>query len=156
VDGWQQVLSATDWPREGVFLLVDTPATTDPATTDPATTDPATTDAGSVVGFSHICPTRDDDLDPTTTAEITSIYLSPEAWGTGKGVSLMNASLGEMLTAGYLAATLWALDTNARARRFYEIGGWTTDGVTKIHDWGSFTCIDVRYVLDLGGRPGLE
>ena len=61
----------------------------------------------------------------------------------------MAASLDEMVKAGYTTATLWALDTNARARRFYEIGGWRADGVTKIHDWGSFTCTDVRYVLDL-------
>ena len=64
----------------------------------------------------------------------------------------MEASINEMVTAGYLTATLWALDTNARARRFYEIGGWKTDGATKVHDWGSFTCIDVRYVLDLSNR----
>lgn len=139
VEGWQQVLSATDWPREGVFLLVDTQATSAPATSDPL----------SVLGFSHICPTRDDDFDPTTTGEITSIYLASKTWGTGNGALLMKATLDEMRSAGYVTATLWALDTNARARRFYEIGGWKADGVTKIHDWGSFTCIDIRYVLDL-------
>ena len=64
----------------------------------------------------------------------------------------MAASLDEMVKAGYTTATLWALDTNARARRFYEIGGWRADDVTKIHDWGSFTCIDVRYMLDLSDR----
>jgi hypothetical protein len=44
---------------------------------------------------------------------------------------------------------LWALDTNVRARRFYEIGGWATDGATKFHDWGTFQCTDIRYVRDL-------
>ena len=28
VEGWEQVLAATDWPREGVFLLVDIPRQT--------------------------------------------------------------------------------------------------------------------------------
>jgi len=57
-----------------------------------------------------------------------------------------------MVEAGYETATLWALDTNTRARRFYEIGGWKIDGATKLHDWGTFVCTDVRYVLDLKGR----
>ncbi|MGO9342571.1 MAG: N-acetyltransferase family protein [Acidimicrobiales bacterium] len=145
VDGWQQVLAGTDWPREGVFLLVDTSDNPD-----------AGSSAGAVVGFSHICPTRDDDLDPQTTGEITSIYLAPEVWSGGYGVQLMEASIDEMVTAQYDTATLWALDTNARARRFYEIGGWKEDGVTKVHDWGTFTCIDVRYLLDLRGRRGAQ
>jgi GNAT superfamily N-acetyltransferase len=106
-------------------------------------------DVVDVVGFSHICPTRDDDRDPATTGEITSIYLAPEAWGGGNGLALMTASIEQLTEAGYLTATLWALDTNARARRFYEIGGWRTDGATKRHDWGTFVCTDVRYVKGL-------
>jgi len=137
VESWQLVLTRTDWPREGVFLLVDTSATAGD---------------GKVVGFSHICPTRDDDRDLATTGEITSIYLAPEVWSSGNGVRLMDASLDEMVTAGYETASLWALDTNVRARRFYEIGGWTADGATKVHDWVSFTCTDVRYVFDLKTR----
>ncbi len=152
VEGWLQVLSGTDWPREGVFLLVDAAESTEggPARAESNAGDGRS--GGAVVGFSHICPTRDDDLDPATTGEITSIYLEPEAWGAGKGALLMEASLDEMVAAGYETACLWALDTNVRARRFYEVGGWKTDGVSKVHDWGTFTCIDVRYVLDLGSR----
>jgi GNAT superfamily N-acetyltransferase len=126
--GWEQVLASTDWPRAGVFVLEGPP---------------------EVMGFSHICPTRDDDLDRSTTGEITSIYLAPEAWGAGNGVALINTSIERMVEAGYETATLWALETNARARRFYEIGGWKLDGATKLHDWGTFVCTDIRYVLDL-------
>jgi GNAT superfamily N-acetyltransferase len=153
VEGWQQVLSGTDWPREGVFLLVDAaePSETGPGAESTAGEGPSD---GAVLGFSHICPTRDDDLDPATTGEITSIYLAPEAWGAGNGALLMEVSLDEMVAGGYETASLWALDTNVRARRFYEIGGWKADGVTKVHDWGTFTCIDVRYVFDLGDRRG--
>jgi GNAT superfamily N-acetyltransferase len=105
-----------------------------------------------VMGFSHVCPTRDDDLDGATTGEVTSIYLAPDAWGSRNGVALLAASIDQMVAAGYETATLWALDTNARARRFYEIGGWSLDGTTKSHDWGTFVCTDVRYVLDLRDR----
>ncbi len=156
VEGWLQVLSGTDWPREGVFLLVDAAESTEAGPAGESTAAESTAgdgrSGGAVLGFSHICPTRDDDLDPATTGEITSIYLEPEAWGAGNGALLMEASLDEMVAAGYETACLWALDTNVRARRFYEVGGWKTDGVSKVHDWGTFTCIDVRYVLDLGSR----
>lgn len=129
------ILAATEWPRAGMLVLVDS--------------DHGTERLG---GFSHICPTRDADMDPAHTGEITSIYLAPEAWGGGNGVALIEASIDQLVLAGYDRATLWALDTNARARRFYEIGGWRHDGTTKIHDWGPFVCTDVRYVLDLEER----
>ncbi len=141
VPAWEQVLSATDWPRAGVLLIVDDNFS---LAEGPG--------AGNVMGFSHVCATRDDDLDPATTGEVTSIYLAPEAWGSRSGVALLAASLEQMVTAGYETAMLWALDTNTRARRFYEIGGWKTDGATKLHDWGTFVCTDVRYTLDLRGR----
>jgi len=127
---WVTVLGTSEWPRSGILVL---------------------SEDDQVSGFSHLCPTRDEDRDPRTTGEITSIYLAPEAWGAGNGVALMNASLERLRSAGYEMATLWALDTNTRARRFYEIGGWIPDGTTKIHDWGPFVCTDVRYVLDLKG-----
>jgi GNAT superfamily N-acetyltransferase len=128
VGHWRRVLEETTWPRAAILVLVD---------------------GADLVGFSHICPTRDDDRDPAITGEITSIYLAPEAWGGGNGVALMAASIEKLKEAGYPTATLWALDTNARARRFYEIGGWTADGTTKSHDWGTFVCTDVRYVKEL-------
>jgi GNAT superfamily N-acetyltransferase len=127
---WEITLARSQWPRSGILVL---------------------TDRDRVTGFSHLCPTRDEDRDPETTAEITSIYLAPEAWGAGNGVALMNASIRRLREAGYEAASLWAMDKNARARRFYETGGWALDGTTKIHDWGEFVCTDVRYVLDLRG-----
>ncbi|MDQ6926250.1 MAG: nucleotidyltransferase domain-containing protein [Candidatus Eremiobacteraeota bacterium] len=34
--------------------------------------------------------------------------------------------------AGSAEATLWVLDTNVRARRFYESAGWAPDGTTKV------------------------
>ena len=141
VVGWNQVLEATDWPRAGVLVLVDDKLSPSERAL-----------ADEIVGFCHLCPTRDDDRDGTTTCEVTSIYLAPEAWGAGNGVALLAAAIDVMTEAGYTTATLWALDTNARARRFYETGGWKLDGVTKVNDWGSFVCTDVRYVLDLDGQ----
>jgi GNAT superfamily N-acetyltransferase len=139
VGGWRKVLASTDPPGSGVLVLVD-------GLEDGSEIG---SEAEVIRGFCHTCPVRDEDLDPTTTGEVTTIYLAPEAWGAGNGLALLQASLARMVDAGFETASLWTLDTNARARRFYEKGGWKTDGVTKVHDWGSFVCTDVRYVLDL-------
>ncbi|MFZ0668243.1 MAG: GNAT family N-acetyltransferase [Acidimicrobiales bacterium] len=156
---WETTLASTHWPGSGMFVLVDGAdgIRADGIRADGIRADGmhgiAADEKQDVKGFSHLCPTRDDDLDPATTGEITSIYLAPEAWGGGNGVALIKRSLDQLATAGYETATLWALDTNTKARRFYEIGGWRHDGTTKIHDWGQFVCTDVRYVLDLTDWP---
>jgi len=62
---------------------------------------------------------------------IYAIYLVPAAWDQGIGRQLMTAPLGRLGEAGYDQATLWVLDSNARARRFYEAGGWHADGAAK-------------------------
>jgi Sortase and related acyltransferases len=78
---------------------------------------------GSVAGFAGLGPTRDRDEDPATIAEIAAIYLAPEVWGAGIGSRLMMTVLETFAQAGYEQATLWVLDTNVRARRFYETKG---------------------------------
>ena len=90
VGGWSQVLQGTDWPRAGVFVLVDGESSSGEGSRP-----------GEVVGFCHLCPTRDDDRDRATTGEVTSIYLAPEAWGAGNGVALLAVAIDEMTEAGY-------------------------------------------------------
>ena len=46
---------------------------------------------------------------------------------------------------GFSAATLWVLETNARARRFYESAGWAADGATKTDRRGDIELREVRY-----------
>jgi hypothetical protein len=45
------------------------------------------------------------------------------------------------------------LDTNQRARRFYEAGGWHSDGTLKQEPWpdAGFTLSEVRYRRPLAG-----
>ena len=45
---------------------------------------------------------------------------------------------------------LWVLKTNERARRFYEIAGWKTDGQTKTEERGRVVLNEVRYRFTLG------
>jgi ribosomal protein S18 acetylase RimI-like enzyme len=57
----------------------------------------------------------------------------------------MASALDRLAAAGYEQATLWVLDTNARARRFYEAAGFRADGAEKPDDRGTFTLREVRY-----------
>ena len=57
----------------------------------------------------------------------------------------MDAALNGLRQAGDTQATLWVLDTNARARQFYEAGGWAPDGETKQDDARGFSITEVRY-----------
>ena len=103
-----------------------------------------------VVGFVYASPSRDPDSDPSVTGEVQLIYLDPDAYGRGVGELLMNRAESEMKAAGFADATLWVLDTNARARRFYERLGWHHDGTDKFHDWTAFAATDLRYRKRLG------
>jgi hypothetical protein len=50
----------------------------------------------------------------------------------------MSSALRHLVGAGYVQATLWVLDSNARARRFYAKGGWAEDGAVKHDDSRGF------------------
>lgn len=86
---------------------------------------------GAVIGFAHVGPTRDDYDAADPVGEVTSIYVLPEVWGTGVGRALMRAATDALAAAGFATATLWVLDANARAIRFYERVGWAADGAVK-------------------------
>jgi GNAT superfamily N-acetyltransferase len=85
----------------------------------------------------------DDGREPI--GEVAAIYLASDSWGKGFGRELMNAALAHLSGAGYVQATLWVLDTNCRARSFYEKAGFTVDGAVKLDDRGSFELREVRY-----------
>ena len=108
---------------------------------------------GGVVGFAVTSPSRDEDADDRT-AEVNSIYARPEAWGTGAGRELMAAALDGLRAAGFRAATLWVLDSNARARRFYERAGFAPDGAVKDDVMAGTPITEVRYRRTLSGTPG--
>ena len=104
----------------------------------------AVDDEGRIVGLLHGCPSRDDDAEPDT-GEVIAIYALPSAWGTGVGRSLMTAAVEGLRSAGFATVTLWVLDSNDRARRFYERAGFSPDGVTKDEDMAGATIREVRY-----------
>src|ERR1019366_622899 len=103
---------------------------------------------GRIVGFAHTSPSRDAAAPPGT-GELTAIYVLAEHRGTGTGRVLMSRAVAELTAAGFRSATLWVLDTNARAQRFYEAAGWVPDGATQVSDRGTFSLLEVRYRREL-------
>ncbi len=101
-------------------------------------------DDGAVVGFAHVCPSRDADASDGV-GEVTSIYLRRSHWGREGGRTLMAGARDALAGYGFLEATLWVLETNERARRFYEADGWLFDGAEKRDSIGDMQVKEVRY-----------
>jgi ribosomal protein S18 acetylase RimI-like enzyme len=124
MESWRSALTGTDWPRAGIVVAAPD---------------------REVVGFARFRPSRDEDDDASEVGQIGGIYLLPEAWGMGLGKRLMCMALARLISAGYSQATLWVQRGNVRARRFYEIGGWTADGAAQCDDRFGFPMDEIRY-----------
>ena len=102
-----------------------------------------------IVGFVDVRPSRDDDVEPERIAELTAIYVAPRAWGAGAGRLLMAEALARLRRLGFEEATLWVLEDNPKARRFYEIAGWQDDGSVKEDEFLDTRVREVRYQIKL-------
>ncbi|MDX6408587.1 MAG: hypothetical protein QOE13_1658 [Gaiellaceae bacterium] len=101
--------------------------------------------SGDIVGFVAVGSSRD----PGTDGELFAIYVHPEHWGTGIGRALIEAGEEELRRLGHENAILWVLDDNPRARRFYEIAGWSVDGAAREIRIFGFDVAEVRYAKRL-------
>ncbi len=101
----------------------------------------------TLAGFSYVGPSEQDGV-----AELYAIHADPRYVGTGVGRLLMVDALPALARLGD-RAVLWVLADNTRARRFYERGGWTPDGVTRTEAMGGEPVAQVRYARAVeGGR----
>ncbi len=102
---------------------------------------------GAGAGLVSVGPSRDPDASEET-GEVYSVYLRSSALaGTGIGSALMRAGLAALRGGRFRDATLWVLATNARARAFYERGGWRADGAEKHEALSGVPLPHVRYRL---------
>jgi ribosomal protein S18 acetylase RimI-like enzyme len=121
---WRQILTE-DVPPAGTAVLVD---------------------GDRVVGFVRVGPGRPQgDIDPAAVGELATIYILGSHWGRGGGRLLMADAVGRLTRAGFREAVLWVLETNVRARRFYEKAGWYADGATDVVEKHGWTRTEVRY-----------
>lgn len=98
----------------------------------------------AVVGFAVVGPSRDE----SGVGELYAIYVAPASWSTGAGRALIEHA-EERLARDYPSATLWVLDGNDRACRFYDRAGWTPDGATKTEERWGVPSVELRYRKDL-------
>lgn len=96
----------------------------------------------SVVGFCVLGATRDSG---EQVGEIHGFYLHPDAWGKGYAHPAMRLALVRLREAGFMVVTLWVLEPNARARRFYERAGFALDGGRQQLNIGGGEQWEVRY-----------
>jgi GNAT superfamily N-acetyltransferase len=106
-------------------------------------------DAGRPVGFAVTGPSEDADADERT-GEVYAIYLEPDRVGTGVGRQLFGHAVGDLRARGFRTATLWVLESNEGARRFYDRAGWSADGTTASERIECAMLPTVRYRIDLG------
>ena len=103
---------------------------------------------GIPCGFAATGPTTDASAS-TGTAEIYAVYLEPARVGTGVGRELFGAAVQNLRDVGFSRALLWVLESNVRARRFYEVAGWIADGAVKDEEWYGHIIREVRYSVEL-------
>jgi ribosomal protein S18 acetylase RimI-like enzyme len=104
----------------------------------------------SVFGFCDLLPSRDPDANPQAVAEIAAIYVLPQRWRQGAGRALCEQALAEAQQQGYASVTLWVLQSNEAARRFYEAMGFRPDGATKTKQTADGSDLhEVRYRITI-------
>lgn len=119
--GWKAFIAEARWPSSGVLV--------------------AESNAG-IAGFTGFGPS----LEVPSAAEIGTLYTLPEIWSTGVGRKLMGDVLATLdQAARYTHATLWVLEANARARRFYEVSGFSPDGASVTDTTGGASLVKLRY-----------
>ena len=101
---------------------------------------------GQVVGFASFV--AHESLGPSW-AVLPHIYLEPGAIGHGLGRRLIRAGLDRLAGFGYEEVELWVHPENARARRFYESGGWSPDGTSRTETVWGVEVPELRYVRSL-------
>ena len=87
---------------------------------------------GTMIGRLILSRSRDEDKPDA--AEIGAMYLLEAYWDKGLGRKMMEFSLEEFQRMGYSEVLLWVLESNSRARRFYEKFDFAFDGTKKEMD----------------------
>jgi ribosomal protein S18 acetylase RimI-like enzyme len=98
---------------------------------------------GEVAGFADVGSSH--DADGHGVGELRAIYVEPAHWDAGIGRELGVAADESLRALGFDEATLWVLEDNPRARRFYEAGGWRLDGASRTGTHLGVETREVRY-----------
>lgn len=98
--------------------------------------------SGDIRGF--VTGGRCRDEDSRTSGELQAIYVLPEQWDTGTGSALHKTCIDALRADAFTDATLWVVEGNDRALRFYGKHGWKHDDARKLVEWDGATLNEIR------------
>lgn len=99
------------------------------------------------VGFLTLGKCRDNDSD-NYWGEICGIYLLPSYWNQGIGTKLINWGISELKSRSFTKISLWVLEENINAQKFYEKIGFKHDGTVKKLNIGK-PLNEYRYIKEI-------
>lgn len=102
----------------------------------------------TIVGFCTVRRSQDEDAGRDV-AEMPTLYVDPGSWRRGVGRALCAAGLERAEELGCHELTLWVLEMNVDARRFYEAFGFSEDGATKVDEGTRERLLARRYRIAL-------
>jgi len=108
---------------------------------------------GLVLGWINAGPSRDADA-PSSTSELSAIYVDPKHWRRGVGQRLWSDTEEELRRSGFSDVTLWVLRDNAGALAFYRSNGFVDDGIEKTVELGGAELVEIRLRKGLGPLSG--
>ena len=97
-----------------------------------------------IVGWVAFGRSRDAGA-PDAVGEVEAIYVLPAFWSKGVGRELWLRALHRFTEHGFGSVTLWTLEANERARRFYRAAGFSESaGTRKVVRIGGVDLAEVR------------
>jgi ribosomal protein S18 acetylase RimI-like enzyme len=99
----------------------------------------------AIVGWVALGRSRDADATDAV-GEVEAIYVLPSFWSKGVGRQLWLKALQRFSERGFASVTLWTLEANERAKRFYRAAGFSDSaGTRKVIRIGGSELAEVRY-----------
>lgn len=101
---------------------------------------------GKVVGFSCFGCCRDEGAS-SSAGEIWALYVLPDYWDKGVGRRLWLESRGQLVQQGSTVISLWVLEKNLKAIRFYCAAGFAPEESSrKCFEIGGAQVPEIRYL----------
>jgi GNAT superfamily N-acetyltransferase len=102
-------------------------------------------DGPDVAGHVALHAARTEDRVPIPgLAHLWMLFIREPWWGTGLARTLLALAVEEATAAGYRAMRLFTPALQARARRFYEREGWTSDGEARYEPMIALDLVEYR------------
>lgn len=100
-------------------------------------------DKGKIIGWVTHGVNRDKR--PANILEIYGIYVLPEYWDRKVGLTLFRSAMQDLEGRKPKLISLWVLENNLRAIKFYEANGFKCDGMSELINIGGSNLTELRY-----------